>query len=97
MQVANSTPIRASTRCAECGVVTPVREVDTSDEQSSLGAGGGAVAGNEVEKRVKSTRIYSITVRLDDGSSRVINEANASTWRAGDKVKVISGIASSND
>jgi len=124
VQVANSAPARASTRCAECGVVESVREIDTKGEGSGLGAVGGAVvggvlgnqvgggrgkdvmtvvgavggamAGNEVEKRVKSTKSYSITIRFDDGSSRVISEVNAPTWRAGDKVKVINGVIQSN-
>lgn len=61
-----------------------------------VGAVGGAVAGNEIEKRVKSAKNYEITVRFDDGSSRVISEASAPTWRAGDKVKVINGIIRSN-
>ncbi len=61
-----------------------------------VGAVGGAVAGNEVEKRVKSTRSYEITVRFEDGSSRVINEANAPSWRTGDQVKVVNGVIQSN-
>jgi outer membrane lipoprotein SlyB len=61
-----------------------------------LGAVGGAVAGNEVEKRVKTTKSYDITVRLNDGSSRVISEAGQPTWRIGDKVKVVNGAIQSN-
>lgn len=61
-----------------------------------VGAVGGAVAGNEVEKRVKSTTSYDITVRFEDGTSRVINEPNAPSWRAGDKVKVVNGVIQSN-
>jgi len=56
----------------------------------------GAVAGNEIEKRVKSTKSYEITVRFEDGSSRVINEASAPSWRTGDRVKVINGVIQSN-
>ncbi len=56
-----------------------------------VGAVGGAVAGNEVEKRVKATKSYDITVRLDDGSTRVINEVNTPSWRSGDRVKVVDG------
>ena len=55
------------------------------------GAVGGAVAGNEIEKRVKSTKSYEVTVRMDDGSSRVIHEASAPGWRAGDHVKIVGG------
>jgi outer membrane lipoprotein SlyB len=57
-----------------------------------VGAVGGAVVGNEIEKHVKSTKSYEITVRFDDGSSRVITEPDATAWRAGDKVKVVNGI-----
>ena len=63
---------------------------------TAVGAVGGAVAGNEIEKRVKTTRSYEITVRFDDGSSRVISEADTPTWHAGDKVKVIDGVIRSN-
>ena len=121
-QVADSTPARW--RCAECGVVELVREIETQGEGSGIGAVGGAVvggvlghqvgggsgqkiatvvgavggavAGNEVEKRVKSNKTYDITVRFEDGSSRVINQANAPSWRAGDRVKVINGVIQSN-
>jgi outer membrane lipoprotein SlyB len=121
-QVADSTPARW--RCAECGVVQSVREIETKGEGSGLGAVGGAVvggvlghqvgggsgqkiatvvgavggavAGNEVEKRVKSGKSYEITVRLEDGSSRVINEATAPSWRPGDRVKVVNGVIQSN-
>jgi outer membrane lipoprotein SlyB len=61
-----------------------------------VGAVGGAVAGNEIEKRVKSAKSYDITIRFEDGSSRVINEANAPSWRVGDRVKVINGVIQSN-
>jgi outer membrane lipoprotein SlyB len=61
-----------------------------------VGAVGGAVAGNEIEKRVKSNKSYEITVRFEDGSSRVINEASAPSWRTGDRVKVINGVIQSN-
>jgi outer membrane lipoprotein SlyB len=62
------------------------------DVATVVGVVGGAMAGNEVEKRSKSTKSYSITVRFDDGTSSVINEANPPSWRAGDKVKVVGGV-----
>jgi outer membrane lipoprotein SlyB len=60
------------------------------------GAVGGAVAGNEIEKHVKSSKSYDVTVRFEDGSSRVVHEAKATTWRTGDRVKVVNGIIQSN-
>lgn len=56
-----------------------------------VGAVGGAVAGNEVEKRVKATKSYDISIRLDDGSTRVFNEDNPPSWRSGDRVKIVDG------
>lgn len=60
------------------------------------GAVGGTIAGNEIERRVKSTKAYEITVRFEDGSSRVINSESAPTWRTGDRVKVVGGVIQSN-
>jgi outer membrane lipoprotein SlyB len=54
-----------------------------------VGAVGGVMAGNEIEKRTRSTTSYEITVRMDDGSQRVIQEVNAPTWQAGDRVKIV--------
>ena len=66
------------------------------DVMTVVGAVGGAMAGNEVEKRVKTTRSYEVTVRLNDGSSRIISEASAPNWRTGDKVKIVNGAIQSN-
>ncbi|MBK5104245.1 MAG: glycine zipper 2TM domain-containing protein [Burkholderiales bacterium] len=66
------------------------------DVMTVVGAVGGALAGNEVEKRVKTTRSYEVTVRMNDGSSRVISEASAPSWRTGDKVRIVNGAIQSN-
>jgi outer membrane lipoprotein SlyB len=66
------------------------------DVATVAGAVGGAVAGNQIEKSVKSTKSYDITVRFEDGSSRVINEENGAAWRPGDRVKIINGAIRSN-
>ena len=66
------------------------------DAATVIGAVGGVVAGNEIEKRVKTTSAYEVTVRLDDGSSRVVREASAPTWRAGDHVKLVDGAIRAN-
>ncbi|GAB4507952.1 MAG: hypothetical protein Tsb0026_05370 [Sulfuricaulis sp.] len=61
------------------------------DLATVAGAVGGAVAGNEIEKRAKSTKSYAITVRLDDGSSRVFNETSPPAWQPGDQVRLTNG------
>ena len=52
-----------------------------------LGAVGGGLAGNEVEKRTKSNTVYDVRVRMDDGSTRTLQLANAPVAR-GDRVSV---------
>ncbi len=42
-----------------------------------LGALGGGVAGNEIEKRTKTTTVYEVRVRMDDGSLRTFTSATA--------------------
>jgi outer membrane lipoprotein SlyB len=66
------------------------------DVATVVGAVGGAVAGNEIEKRAKANRTSEVTVRMEDGSSRVIQQASASTWRNGDRVRVIDGAIRAN-
>jgi outer membrane lipoprotein SlyB len=66
------------------------------DVMTVVGAVGGALAGNEVEKRVKTTKSYEVSVRLNDGTTRVISEAGQPTWHVGDKVKVVNGAIQSN-
>lgn len=61
------------------------------DAATVLGAVGGAVVGNEIEHRVKSTKVYEITVRFEDGSRTVIKESTQTGWRPGDRVKVVNG------
>ncbi len=64
---------------------------------TAVGAVGGAVAGNQIEKSVNSTKSYDITVRYEDGSSGVIHADNGSTWRPGDRVRVVDGVIHSNN
>lgn len=42
-----------------------------------LGAIGGGIAGNAVEKQMKKETVYQVRVRMEDGSSRVIEQATA--------------------
>jgi outer membrane lipoprotein SlyB len=65
------------------------------DVATAAGAVGGAVAGNEIERRAKGNTSYDVTVRFDNGSSRVINQ-NSSSWRNGDRVRVVDGMIRSN-
>lgn len=54
-----------------------------------IGAVGGAVIGHQVEKNVRTTKRYDITVRMEDGTLRALSQPQPPTWRAGDKVRVV--------
>jgi outer membrane lipoprotein SlyB len=53
-----------------------------------LGAVGGAFAGHEVEKRVRSSTVWETAVRFDDGNTRRIRHGAAPRWAAGERVMV---------
>ena len=53
-----------------------------------LGAVGGALAGHQVEKQVRSTTAYEVTVRMEDGSTRSVQQSTPPAWRTGERVRV---------
>lgn len=61
------------------------------DLATIAGAVGGGYAGHKVEEKARSTTSWEITVRFEDGSSRVIHQASQPSWREGDRVKVVDG------
>ncbi len=82
---------RARPRCPECGVVVSMREIEVRGEDTGPGATEGMTAGNGEGARVKTTRNYEITVRMADGSSHAIEDANPARWRMGERVIVLYG------
>lgn len=87
---------RARLKCPECGEIVSMRETARHVENVGPGTADGMTAGTWDETRVKSTRIYEITVRMADGSSRVIDHANPAGWRPGERVIIIGGVMPSN-
>lgn len=55
------------------------------------GVAGGAYAGHQVEKKVKSKKIYKITVKMDTGKTRVFDQEKEPAVHVGDKVKLVNG------
>ncbi|OWY29776.1 glycine zipper 2TM domain-containing protein [Herbaspirillum robiniae] len=54
------------------------------------GAVGGGYAGNEVEKRARTTTSYVVDVRMENGKSRSFPQTSEQ-WRVGDQVRVVNG------
>lgn len=56
-----------------------------------VGAVGGGIAGHQIEKKVRATQVHEVTVRMDDGTRRIVTEPDAPRWRIGDKVRIVAG------
>ena len=56
-----------------------------------VGAGAGALAGNEVEKRRNDDGAYRITVQLRDGREATYTQDSLNGLRVGDRVRVDGG------
>jgi outer membrane lipoprotein SlyB len=52
-----------------------------------VGAGAGAYAGNEVEKNKKKQTYWSVSVKMDNGTTRSYTFSNKPEFRDGDRVK----------
>jgi outer membrane lipoprotein SlyB len=56
---------------------------------TGLGAAGGAVAGNNIERNVRKTVVgYRIHVHLDDGTTRTFERTHVGDLHVGDRVRV---------
>jgi outer membrane lipoprotein SlyB len=56
-----------------------------------IGAGGGALAGNYIEKNASAGREFRIDVRLDNGSQYTFRYDSMPNWGVGTRVRVVNG------
>lgn len=82
---------RTKVKCAECGLIVSMREITGNDGGFHRTAASVITVGNQVQAPVKVPRRYEITIRMADGSSRVIGHDNPASWRPGERVIVIAG------
>ena len=66
------------------------------DLMTVVGAVGGAIAGHQVEKARKTTTIYEINVRFEDGTSQRITQGEPPVFREGDRVRMVNGALRGN-
>jgi len=59
------------------------------DVATVVGAGAGAYAGHQVEKNAKSTTSYVVHVKMEDGAERSFTYSQATSYKVGDKVKIV--------
>jgi outer membrane lipoprotein SlyB len=60
-----------------------------NDIATVAGAAGGAYAGHQIEKNQKSTTSHQVVVTLEDGKTRTFNFGAATSYKVGDKVKIV--------
>ena len=61
------------------------------DVATVAGAAGGAYVGHQVEKSKKATTRYHVIVDMENGKDRTFIFSNPTSYKVGDKVKVVEG------
>jgi outer membrane lipoprotein SlyB len=61
------------------------------DVATVAGAAGGAYAGHQTEKNMKSRLRYQVAVKLESGQSRTFTFNSATSYKVGDRIKVDAG------
>jgi hypothetical protein len=79
-------------RCAECGVIESTRAVEESTDRHGANAAGRMAVCNKGGIGRHAVRKHEITVRLRDGSMRVITDAKSARWSHGEAVTIIAGL-----
>jgi hypothetical protein len=85
-------PGAQSYRCAGCGVIESTREIEAPADKHGADASGQLAVCNPGEIRRHAPRQREITVRLQDGSMRVITDAKPAQWKRGEAVTIIAGM-----
>jgi outer membrane lipoprotein SlyB len=56
-----------------------------------LGAAGGALLGNQIEKQARATKHWELTVNYDDGTTQTLSSEAQPFWHQGDRVRLYEG------
>ncbi len=62
------------------------------DIATVVGAVGGAIAGHQVEKARRTTTVYEISVRFDDGTSQRFTQTERPALYQGQRVRLVNGV-----
>ena len=60
-----------------------------NDVATVAGAAGGAYAGHTIEKNQKAKTSYGVIVKLEDGTERSFWYSQPTSYRVGDKVRIV--------
>jgi outer membrane lipoprotein SlyB len=76
------------------GVVGGVAGKKLADSNTGMvvGAAGGAVAGHMIEKQIKKTKVWEVTVKMDDGSIRKSEYKDKPPFEVSQRVEYKAGV-----
>jgi outer membrane lipoprotein SlyB len=72
--------------------------IETVPRQGAAGAAAGTMAGAAVGGSTagatgsSSEPVYKVTLRMDDGSTKVVTQETAPTYRQGDRINLTEGV-----
>ena len=78
-------------RCPDCGVIESAREIGAPDEETAVKSPGRIASGKRGAIAAKPFRNYEITVRMPDGTMRVVRDPKSARWKQGEEVTIIAG------
>lgn len=89
----------ATRACNICGVVEDTRVVRSAASRHGFSTvAGGGIEGVVLllgtlrgDFRADPVDVYEVSVRMQDGSVRIIRDAVRPSWRPGDRVRIITG------
>ena len=70
-----------------------IRAMANRMPRRSPGAVGGAVAGSAIQKNMNKAQSYNVYVRMDNGNTVTLNQADVGGIREGSYVRVYNGRA----
>lgn len=89
-------PHAQAATCKHCGVIESIRVVeirgDSSGRGAVAGATGGVYAGDTIEKNVKKSTAYRITLRMDNGTYRTLSQPEAPRFAVGERARIAKGL-----
>jgi hypothetical protein len=89
---ASAQPGAGAHKCGDCGVIESAREIEAPEDKSGVSAPGRLAVCTRVGNGAKHVWGHEITIRLRDGSMRVITDAKPARWRRGERVTIIAGL-----
>jgi hypothetical protein len=88
---------RPAVKCAQCGVIASMREIQQPAAAIDPGTAGGTARHGRSDLPGELTRSYEVTVRMNDGSSHVFMDSKPAHWRSGQRVILVEGKSNLHD